>query len=71
MSLTLDQAVVLLKPCEGERFCAYVITSPLTGIRPEEARKLLWEALDLDGKPPAISVLRADRVGGDAKTKKS
>ncbi|MFI7443809.1 hypothetical protein [Nonomuraea indica] len=70
-SLTLDQAVALLKACEGERFGAYVITSLLTGIRPEEARKLLWEAVDLDGKRPAISVLRADRVGGNTKTKKS
>ncbi|MBB5778649.1 tyrosine-type recombinase/integrase [Nonomuraea jabiensis] len=70
-SLTLDQAVAVLKACEGEKFGAYVITSLLTGIRPEEARKLLWEAVDLRGKPPSISVLRADRVGGDTKTKKS
>ncbi|MEV0310640.1 tyrosine-type recombinase/integrase [Nonomuraea fuscirosea] len=70
-SLTLDQAVMLLKACEGERFGAYVITSLLTGIRPEEARKLLWDAVNLKGKPPSISVLRADRVGGDTKTKKS
>jgi integrase len=70
-SLTLDQAVAVLKACEGEKFGAYVITSLLTGIRPEEARKLLWEAVDLNGKPPSISVLRADRVGGDTKTKKS
>ncbi|GAA1672107.1 hypothetical protein GCM10009733_081620 [Nonomuraea maheshkhaliensis] len=27
--------------------------------------------MDLDGTPSAISVLRADRVGGDTKTKKS
>ena len=77
-SLTLDQAVAVLKACEGERFGAYVITSLLTGIRPEEARKLGWDAVDLDGRsnvgppvPPSISVLRADRVGGDTKTKKS
>ncbi|GAA3213346.1 tyrosine-type recombinase/integrase [Nonomuraea helvata] len=77
-SLTLEQAVAVLRACEGEKFGAYVITSLLTGIRPEEARKLLWSAVDLNGRPnaeppvpPSISVLRADRVGGDTKTKKS
>ncbi|MEU0571591.1 hypothetical protein ABZ297_40210 [Nonomuraea sp. NPDC005983] len=70
-SLTLDQAAAVLKACEGEKFGAYVITSLLTGIRPEEARKLLWEAVNLSRKPPPISALRADRVGGDTKTKKS
>ncbi|NRQ32868.1 tyrosine-type recombinase/integrase [Nonomuraea sp. NN258] len=52
----------------GEKFGAYVITSLLTGMRPEEARKLLWDAVVLKGKLPSISVLRADRGTEPART---
>ncbi len=39
---------------------------------PEEARAIGWEEdVDLDGDPPAVVVLRADRAGGDTKTRRS
>jgi hypothetical protein len=38
-------------------------------LRPEEARAIGWEEdVDLDGNPPSVAVLRADRAGGDTKT---
>jgi len=38
-------------------------------VRPEEARAIGWEEdVDLDGNPPSVAVLRADRAGGDTKT---
>ncbi len=40
--------------------------------RPEEARAIGWEQdVDLDGDPPSVAVLRADRAGGDTKTPRS
>ena len=44
----------------------------MAGVRPEEARAIGWEQdVDLDGNPPSVAVLRADRAGGDAKTPRS
>jgi integrase len=40
-----------------------------TGIRPEEARALPWEHLDLEAG--TIAVWRSDRAGGDTKTPRS
>ena len=38
----------------------------MAGVRPEEARAIGWEEdVDLDGNPPSVAVLRADRAGGD------
>ena len=51
---------------------AYIVVSLMAGMRPEEARAIGWEEdVDLDGNPPSIAVLRADRAGGDTKTPKS
>jgi integrase len=53
---------------------AYVIVSLLTGVRPEEARALTWDRVNLDsdaGVPPYIEVWRSVRVGGDTKTPRS
>ena len=51
---------------------AYIVVSLMAGVRPEEARAIGWEQdVDLDGNPPSIAVLRADRAGGDTKTPKS
>jgi integrase len=51
---------------------AYIVVSLMAGMRPEEARAMSWEKdVDLDGNPPSIAVLRADRAGGDTKTPKS
>ena len=44
----------------------------MAGVRPEEARAIGWEEdVDLDGNPPSVAVLRADRAGGDTKTPRS
>lgn len=51
---------------------AYITLSLMCGVRPEEARAIAWvEDIDLDGNPPSVAVLRADRAGGDVKTPKS
>jgi integrase len=77
-SLTLDQAVALLRAAEGGRLHAYVVVSLLTGARTEEMRALRWDHVDLDGdpdadppRPPSIQVWRSVRDSGDTKTKKS
>lgn len=39
---------------------------------PREARAIGWDDdVDLDGDPPPVPVLRADRAGGDTETLKS
>jgi integrase len=82
-ALTVDQARALVKAaagdlvCEGEsrkkarryRLHAYVVLLLTTGIRPEEARALRWDHLDLDAG--TLAVWRSDRAGGDTKTPKS
>jgi integrase len=51
---------------------AYIVVSLMAGVRPEEIRAIGWEEdVDLDGNPPSVAVLRADRAGGDTKTPKS
>jgi integrase len=51
---------------------AYITVSLMAGMRPEEARAIGWEDdVALDGDPPYVAVLRADRAGGDTKTPKS
>ena len=46
--------------------------SLMADVRPEEARAIGWEQhVDLEGDPPSVAVLRADRAGGDAKTPRS
>jgi len=51
---------------------AYIVVSLMAGVRPEEARAIGWEEdVDLDGNPPSVAVLRADRAGGDTKTARS
>jgi Phage integrase family len=51
---------------------AYVVVSLMASVRPEEARESSWEEdVDLDGNPPSVAVLRADRAGGDTKTPRS
>jgi hypothetical protein len=47
---------------------ACIAVSLMAGVRPEEARAIVWEEdVDLDGDPPSVAVLRADRAGGDTK----
>ncbi len=48
------------------------VVSLKAGVRPEEARAIGWEQdVDLDGDPPSVAVLRADRAGGGTKTARS
>ncbi|MEW9533131.1 tyrosine recombinase XerC [Microbispora sp. NPDC049125] len=86
-ALTLAQAKALLTAAESSSLHAYVLLSLMTGIRTEEARALRWDHVvawvdKVDGWRPvanvgfdhkrfAIYVWRADRVGGDTKTRKS
>jgi len=50
----------------------YIVVSLMAGVRPEEAQAIGWEQdVDLDGSPPSVAVLRADRAGGDTKTRRS
>jgi hypothetical protein len=51
---------------------ACIVVSLMAGVRPEEARAIGWaEDVDLDGNPPSVAVLRADRAGEDTKTPRS
>jgi integrase len=82
-ALTVDQARALVKAAAGYlgsqqdgrenakpyRLHAYVVLLLTTGIRPEEARALRWDHLDLDAG--TVAVWRSDRTGGDTKTPKS
>ena len=51
------------------RLHAYVVLLLTTGIRPEEARALRWDLVDLEAG--TVSVWRSDRAGGDTKTARS
>lgn len=70
-SLTLDQAVSVLRAAENTNLYAYLVASLLIGARTEELRALTWSHVDLDAEPPSIMVWRSVRVGGDTKTEKS
>ena len=51
---------------------ACIVVSLMAGVRPGEARAIGWEEdVDLDGNPPSVAVLRADRAGGDTKIPRS
>jgi len=51
------------------RLHGYVVLLLTTGLRPEEARALRWERIDLEAG--TVAVWRSDRAGGDTKTAKS
>jgi integrase len=75
-ALTVEQAQALIKAAAGRngngsvyRLNAYVVLLLTTGIRPEEARALSWDHLDLEAG--TIAVWRSDRAGGDTKTPRS
>jgi integrase len=72
-ALTVEQAQALIEAAAGRngngslyRLNAYVVLLLTTGIRPEEARALSWDHLDLEAG--TIAVWRSDRAGGDTKT---
>jgi integrase len=75
-ALSVEQAQALLRAAAEERpggaphpLHAYVVLLLTAGLRPEEARALRWDHLDLD--TGTIAVWRSDRAGGDTKTPKS
>jgi integrase len=83
-ALSLDQARALVATASGVSqsvrrgdestrrpysLHAYVVLLLTTGMRPEEARALRWDHVDLDAE--TIALWRSDRAGGDTKTPKS
>ncbi|MGW6496811.1 site-specific integrase [Nonomuraea angiospora] len=86
-ALTRQQAEAVLKAAEVSELHAYVVISLTTGVRTEEARALRWDhvvawipslktwhpvtEVGFKHKKFAIYVWRADREGGDTKTRKS
>jgi integrase len=86
-SLFLVQAQALLKAAESGRWYCYITLPLLSGLRTEEVRAVGWdhvvawveddaewrpvEEAGLDRDMLAIHVWRADRTGGDVKTRKS
>jgi integrase len=74
--LSVEQAQKLLRAAADERpggdphpLHAYVVLLLTTGLRPEEARALRWDHVDLEAG--TVAVWRSDRAGGDTKTLKS
>ncbi|MGW5875964.1 site-specific integrase [Nocardiopsis terrae] len=70
-SMTLDQAVAVLKAARGTRWYAYLVFSIVTGTRTEEIRALTWDEIDTEGKIPTIHVWASALEGGDTKTRRS
>ena len=70
-SLTVTQALAVLKAAEKDRLQAYVVLSLVSGIRTEEARALTWDHVHLDTPTPSVDVWRSVRAGGDVKTRTS
>ena len=75
-ALSVEQAQALLRAAAEERpdgaphpLHAYVVLLLTTGLRPEEARALRWDHVDLDAG--TVAVWRSDRAGGDTKTPRS
>jgi len=76
-ALSVEQAQQLLRAAAGDDQAtrashplhAYVVLLLTTGLRPEEARALRWDHVDLDAR--TVAVWRSDRAGGDTKTPKS
>jgi integrase len=83
-ALTVEQAWALIDASAGRagggdqgggvdrspyRLHAYVVLLLMTGIRPEEARALSWDHMDLDAG--TVAIWRSDRAGGDTKTVRS
>lgn len=50
---------------------AYIALSLFTGVRPEEARALRWDHIDVESEPPTVAIWRSARQHGDTKTEAS
>ena len=67
-SVTLDQAVAVLRAAEGSRWYAYLVLSIVTGARTEELRSLTWDQIDTADEVPTIHVWTSVRGDGATKT---
>jgi integrase len=66
-AMTRDVLQRLLDTCASDaRIGSYLIVSGMSGIRPEEARALRWDHVDLEAG--VIAVWRSTRASGDTKT---
>ncbi|MEV6821957.1 hypothetical protein AB0M72_24745 [Nocardiopsis dassonvillei] len=70
-SMTLEQAVAVLRAAGGSRWYAYLVLSIVTGARTEELRSLTWAQIDTAGEVPTIHVWTSVRGDGDTKTRRS
>ena len=78
-ALSVEQAWALIDTAAGRagggvdrgpnRLYAYVVLLLTTGIRPEEARALSWDHVDLEAG--TVAIWRSGRAGGDTKTVRS
>src|ERR1039457_1491747 len=76
-ALSVEQARQLLRAAPADDrpgedphpLHAYVVLLLTTGLRPQEARALRWDHVDLEAG--TVAVWRSDRAGGDTKTPKS
>ena len=69
-SLSMTHAVGVIEAAKDfPAMDTYIALSLLSGLRTEEVRALRWQDVDLVGG--VVYVLRAERAGGDTKTRKS
>ena len=69
-SLTPDEARALLQAAKGERLEAMVVVGLTVGLRPGELTGLLAADIDLDARPPTITVSGAMKRGPDGRVKR-
>ncbi|MFI6576464.1 phage integrase central domain-containing protein [Nocardiopsis sp. NPDC050513] len=55
-SMTLEQAVAVLRTAKSTRWYAYLVLSIVIGARTEEIRALTWDQVDTGGNVPTIHV---------------
>lgn len=55
-SLNVEELQRFIEAVQGERLESFVILGLAVGMRPGELAGLLWTDLDLDGRPPTLSV---------------
>ncbi|MBB5429956.1 site-specific integrase [Nocardiopsis composta] len=68
-SMSLKEAVAVIKAAEGTRWYAYLVLSVATGIRTEEIRRLGWDHIDIDGEVAVMDVWTSVREDGETKTR--
>jgi integrase len=69
-SFSPDEAKALLKATQGERLRAAIFLGLASGLRPGELMGLLWTDLQLDGKPPTLTVTGAMKRKPDGRVER-